>query len=424
MPKISVILPSLNVRAYINECVESVINQTLQDIEIICVDAGSTDGTLEELHRYAAMDSRLKVIISEKKSYGHQVNLGIKAASGKYIGIVETDDYVSVNMYERLYEVAEINNVQIIKADFSRFVGDGEGRVFTPDNILNDEARYSLVLSPQNDPKLLTTGFYIWAGIYLRSFLEKNNLLLHESPGASYQDNGLYFLTFCCADRIIFIKEDFYNLRRDNPNSSFHSKEKVYAMCNEYDFIYQFLCKDPIRKQRFSSAYWYRKYGNYQHTVNRIAFSYRLDFIRRFSDEFKTAQENGDLKLDYIQEKGEHNVNRLMKIIKDPEEYFYEKVFNYSDWRDPENKKQEVENLTYMYKSRVYRLKKLKKEIKVLKQSYEYRIGRYATLLPFSLFIFAQRAIRMLRYFKQNGPVNTVKRLLEVIKEKDAADAG
>ena len=418
MPKVSIILPSLNVRVYINECVDSVINQTLKDIEIICVDAGSTDGTLEELHRYAAMDSRLKVIISENKSYGHQMNLGIKAATGKYIGIVETDDYVSINMYKRLYDVAEENNVQIIKADFSRFVDDEEERVFTPDKIINENTRYNSVLNPQNDPKLLLTGFYTWAGLYLRSFLEENNLLHHESPGASYQDNGFYFQTFCCADRIIFVEDDFYKLRRDNPNSSTHSKEKVYAMCNEYDFIYKFLCKDPIRKQRFSSAYWFRKLCNYHHTVNRIAFDHKLDFIRRFSYEFATAQENGELRLDYIQERGERYVKTLMKIINNPEEYFYEKICNNAYWHDPENKKQETANLRYMYKGKKYRIKKLKKEIKELKQSYEYRIGRFATLLPLPLFIFAQRAIRMLRYFKENGLLGTVIRFQEVIKER------
>ena len=86
--KISVILPSLNVGTYIEECLHSVIKQTLTDIEIICVDAGSTDGTLEILEKYAAEDERITVIRATKKSYGYQMNLGIDAARGEYIGIV------------------------------------------------------------------------------------------------------------------------------------------------------------------------------------------------------------------------------------------------------------------------------------------------------------------------------------------------
>ena len=89
--KVSVILPSLNVADYMEECLESVINQSLRELEIICVDAGSTDGTKEILDDYAGKDSRITVLQSDIKSYGKQVNIGLDYASGEYIGILETD---------------------------------------------------------------------------------------------------------------------------------------------------------------------------------------------------------------------------------------------------------------------------------------------------------------------------------------------
>ena len=104
MPKISIIMPSLNVAAYIHECMDSVINQTLRDIEILCVDAGSTDGTFEILEEYSARDSRVRLVQSDKKSYGYQINLGIDMASGECLGIVETDDCVESAVYEVLYK--------------------------------------------------------------------------------------------------------------------------------------------------------------------------------------------------------------------------------------------------------------------------------------------------------------------------------
>ena len=79
-PKVSVIMPSLNVGKYIRESLTSVCNQTLKEIEIICVDAGSTDGTLEIIKEFAASDKRIKVIHSDKKSYGYQMNVGIHEA--------------------------------------------------------------------------------------------------------------------------------------------------------------------------------------------------------------------------------------------------------------------------------------------------------------------------------------------------------
>ena len=88
MPKVTVIMPSLNVRKYISTCIESVLAQTLQDIEILAVDAGSDDGTLEILQDYARRDERIRLIHSDKRSYGYQINLGISLAQGDYIGIV------------------------------------------------------------------------------------------------------------------------------------------------------------------------------------------------------------------------------------------------------------------------------------------------------------------------------------------------
>ena len=113
MNKLTIILPSLNVANYIHTCINSVLSQTLRDIEIICVDAGSTDGTLEILREYEKKDNRIKVIVSDIKSYGYQMNLGIQAANGKYIGIVETDDFVDKNMFYCLYALAEKYDVSM-----------------------------------------------------------------------------------------------------------------------------------------------------------------------------------------------------------------------------------------------------------------------------------------------------------------------
>lgn len=100
-------MPSYNVGIYIGECIESVVSQTLKDIEIICVDAGSTDGTLEILEEYAAKDERIRLLHSDMKSYGHQMNMGLASACGEYIGIVETDDFIAPDMYEELYRLTD-----------------------------------------------------------------------------------------------------------------------------------------------------------------------------------------------------------------------------------------------------------------------------------------------------------------------------
>jgi len=107
MPNISIILPIYNVDSYLRECLDSIINQTLKDIEIICVNDDLKDNSLSIMQEHAEKDSRIKIISKPNSGYGHTMNVGIDAATGKYIGIVEPDDYVQLDMYETLYNLAE-----------------------------------------------------------------------------------------------------------------------------------------------------------------------------------------------------------------------------------------------------------------------------------------------------------------------------
>ena len=131
MPKVSIVIPIYNVEQYLRECLESVVNQTLKEIEIICVNDGSTDSSPEILKEYAEKDNRIKVISKPNSGYGHTMNVGIDAAIGEYIGIVESDDYVKLDMYETLYNIAKKNDLDVVRADFERFVGEGKERKFT-----------------------------------------------------------------------------------------------------------------------------------------------------------------------------------------------------------------------------------------------------------------------------------------------------
>lgn len=122
MPKVSIIMPSLNVVPYIEKCMDSVLGQTLQDIEILCVDADSTDGTHEILERYAKQDLRVRLFRDDQHSTGYAKNLGIDIAKGEYIGIVEPDDYIELDMFERLYEAAVADCLDVVKCDYSTYV--------------------------------------------------------------------------------------------------------------------------------------------------------------------------------------------------------------------------------------------------------------------------------------------------------------
>lgn len=215
--KISIIMPSLNVKEYISECMESVINQSLKEIEIICVDAGSTDGTLEILESYANRDDRIKLIHSDKKSYGYQVNLGIGNSHGEYIGIVETDDYIDEKMYEILYDLTK-PNCDIAKADFYYF------HDIVPPKFIIDHYHDNLPINEEftlyDYPEFLVGHPSIWAAIYKKSFLEENDIMFMEVPGGGWVDNPFFHETAICANSIVYSNVPLYYYRELNPNSS------------------------------------------------------------------------------------------------------------------------------------------------------------------------------------------------------------
>lgn len=294
MRKVSLILPSLNIARYVDECLKSAVNQELKDIEIICVDAGSTDGTLEIIRGYAEQDDRIKVVLSDRKSYGYQMNLGMKYALGEYIGILETDDFVPKNMYRELYEIAERERAEIVKADFYRFRTEGD-RLERTYNRLDPSGRcYGRIINPAQNPQVFRFIMNTWSGIYRRSFLEENGVVHHETPGASYQDNGFWFKTFCCAKRIYFVDKPYYMNRRDNEASSVANPGKVYCMTEEWAYIYDWLKADAERFRTFIGPYTLRKYHSLLFTYQRIAPEYREEFIQHMSGEMEKLIRAGE----------------------------------------------------------------------------------------------------------------------------------
>ena len=400
MPKVSIVMPSLNVRPYIEECLDSVQNQTLKDIEILCVDAGSTDGTLEFLRERAAADTRIQVIESDRKSYGYQINLGLRAAVGEYFGIVETDDYIPPEMYEELTALASKDDLDVIKGDFYRFFGEGKARTYEYADIAAGEL-YGKILDPSRDPGLLDNrSLYSWAGIYKRSFLLDKEIWHNETPGASYQDNGFFFQVFTQASRLSFVRKPYYCLRRDNPDSSINSKAKVYCMCEEYDFIRNYLRKDPELEKRFAPYCALFRMKNYDFTYNRVAQEYKREFLNRYAADFRKIREDGELRENlYTQQQWE----RLESITEDPDLFYYthcprELLF------EAEPAEGLPEEQIFELRARLQAAKKLleesKWETRVVKSSLSYRLGRVITWLP--------RMLRAtIRSMKENGLAHT-----------------
>lgn len=312
-------MPSLNVAPYIRECMDSVLAQTLRDIEVLCVDAGSTDGTLEILREYEKRDPRVRVLLSDKRSYGYQMNLGMDAATGEYFGIVETDDYVSPEMYRTLYAIARAQCLDVVKADYTVFTGEGGQRRFIPCRIARDRCHYLRVLRPSRDLGAFRDTLYTWSGIYRTAFLKENGIRHNETPGASFQDNGFWFQTFARAERLRFVPRHFYYLRRDNAGSSVYAKNKVYCECVEYDFIRDWLRRDPALEARLAGVCAWKRSGNYYSTLRRIAEEDKRPFLQRFQADFQKIEADGELDGALYSPR---EWRALRAIMAEPESYF------------------------------------------------------------------------------------------------------
>jgi len=247
---VSVILPSLNVAQYIRECVESVLNQALQEIEILCIDAGSTDGTLDILEEYALEDARIRIIKSDQKSYGHQVNLGIRAARGEYIGIVETDDFIDMLMYQKLYSYVGNDSPDFVKCGFYDYAEMGERKVVCESSLKGLPGELGKLINLQKERE---KGFWvlnrIWAGIYRRDFLLEKEIKFNETPGASYQDTSFSMLVGLLADTGIYIEGSYYYYRRNNENSSVKSSAKWRCIVDELEYVEH----EMIKKGKYSA---------------------------------------------------------------------------------------------------------------------------------------------------------------------------
>lgn len=300
---LSLILPSYNVGPYITECIESALNQTLPEIQILCVDACSDDGTLEILQEYTRRSKSgewpgktIELLISNKRSYGYQVNLAMEKATEKYVAILETDDFVVPNMYERLVQLSEQYELDYIRGEYDFFTTSEDGsREFRH---VHHYAPTNEVLEDVRSEYIMTYDQNLWKGICRREFLVDNQIRLNESEGAAFQDIGFNMQVFSYAKRAYYVEESFYRYRRDRNDSSIHSLNCFRFYVQELEFLHQ-LDSD------YKKLYWpgiYERFacalcGEYHKALKQIGVSkdseYLAPYIPVLVQEFKDAMERG-----------------------------------------------------------------------------------------------------------------------------------
>jgi glycosyltransferase involved in cell wall biosynthesis len=290
MPKVSVIVPIYNNEKYLEQCLNSICSQTLEDIEIILVNDGSTDSSPAICDKFAQKDNRIKVIHKENAGLGVAYNIGIDTAVGDYIGFVESDDFIDPHMYNDLYNLAQRNNVDIVKSTWFEY---SENATYKNSCLANFNS-YE-VINPPSFGWLLLLQFSVWSAIYKTDFIKGKNIRYLETAGASYQDIGFSYKALTQAESLVLTNDAYYYYRNDNPNSSIQSKGKADAVFDEYKEVDRFFEENPKIKEWANTDKLIKQYFDYNWNYNRISEDLKPEFLKKFAKEFLRYNNLGEL---------------------------------------------------------------------------------------------------------------------------------
>jgi glycosyltransferase involved in cell wall biosynthesis len=217
------VVPICDVKRYLRQCLDSIVGQTLRDLEIILVDDGSTDGCAEIVDEYATKDKRVVAIHQPNGGVGRAYNVGIARATGEYIGLVESDDWIEPDMYELLYNAAKEHGTDLVKAPFyvhnsaiaDAALRDVVNKAYASNQVLFDLAEDAPrgIFTIEDCPLLIAYHCSPWSYLYRGDFIRQISFV--ESPGASFQDAPFVAEVLCRATGIVVVPKPLVHWRID-----------------------------------------------------------------------------------------------------------------------------------------------------------------------------------------------------------------
>ena len=343
MPKISVLMPIYNVERYLREALLSVADQTLRDIEILCINDGSTDDSRAIVAEFCKLDARFKLIDKPNSGYGASMNRGLAEAQGDYIAILEPDDIYEPTALETLYKAAQISDADVTKANYwfywskpqpkDKLIQVVKPAWFEDAAQIEHLAVGSLVIGSNNgdasdgiacmvaDPYELPGIFFmipsIWSALYKRSYLAEHSIRFLETPGASFQDLSFTFKVFAYTHKVRLVDAPVLHYRQDNESSSVNDPKKAYCVIEELaeiDAVVEAL--ENTNADSYLSQIAYRiAYDNYLWNYQRLAQDVRKAFIQQGANDLRAKQADGYYNPEFFEPYQQLNHDALMKDV-------------------------------------------------------------------------------------------------------------
>ena len=286
MKKVSVIVPVYNAQAYLKECAESLVNQTLEDIEIIFVNDGSTDNSMQMLEEYRQRYPEM-VVVKSKENGGQATarNLGIELAKGEFIGFVDADDSVDCTMFERMYETAQKTGSDFVECEYRYLQVDGEGNkkeIPSYGNVRDYKSKSDMFIDPLVSP---------WNKLYKADVLKKNDIRFPE--GVIYEDTSFFIKSIPYIKKTSYLSDKFvFHYLWPTSTMNANKAKRVGNIFEVLSDIIRFYEENDLREQYKEELEYFCVKILLCSSLSRVAqvkdVTLRKEFVRKTEEMIKT----------------------------------------------------------------------------------------------------------------------------------------
>ena len=291
-PLVSVLVPIYNTpEPQLRQCLDSLVGQTLSNLEIICINDGSTNDAPIVIADYAARDPRIRVLTKPNSGYGDSMNRGIEIARGTWIGICEPDDFADERMFETYVEAANRFDVELVKSNY--YIHTEAKRRDRLERIY-DGFPYETPFALSDHAEIVHVRPAIWSALYRRDVIVDNGIWFSPTPGAAFQDTSFVHRYWIAARTVVLLKDGFLHYRLDNEGSSSNKGDKAFAICGEYERTFDFLnARGPEAVRSFAPLLNVARFEGYLWNYKRIAPEEHAEFAERWAREMREAIDAG-----------------------------------------------------------------------------------------------------------------------------------
>lgn len=303
--KVSIIVPVYNVEAYIARCLDSLVNQTLKEIEIIIVNDNTPDNSIKICEEYASRDNRIRIFSKENEGLGLTRNYGMKHANGEFIAFVDSDDFIDKDFYEKLYKGAQMKQADVCFAEYKAYKCNQEkekikGKIpFVNDTENTEDVLYSMLNFKKYGCEKCYMGMSVWRAIYKRKIIQENNILFVSERKYISEDIIFNFDFLENSQKASFVKDTYYHYcynntslthvyRKDRFEKAKVLKEKLIEKAIEYNEL------DNLDEGIIRFFMGYVRTAIKQEACNTISLKIRKQNIKKIinDEEVKKALKN------------------------------------------------------------------------------------------------------------------------------------